>query len=90
MCTCRDYDNIGRLYAADHGILGVINDRLYDVLDIIEPELLVQTPASIFGSCRYRVRNDTDYGKILKTLDSRNIGYIFITAAMVPCEPAAI
>jgi 6-phosphofructokinase 1 len=81
MCACGECGGIGRLYAADHGILGVINDRLYDVSDIMEPELLAQTPSSIFGSCRYRVRDvkddDTDYRKIRETLDRHNIGYIF-------------
>jgi 6-phosphofructokinase 1 len=81
--ACGNYDCIGRLYAARHGILGLINDQLYDISmeDPAELELLIQTPSSVFGSCRYRVpdasTDDGDYKKILQTLVRHNIGYIF-------------
>lgn len=74
---------IGRLFAAEHGILGVINDRLFDLAaeDPAQLALLSRTPSSIFGSCRYRIpdrpKGDADYNRILDTLERRNIGHIF-------------
>lgn len=82
--ACRDNaGSIGRLYAAQHGIRGVIGDRLYDVLseDADELRLLAGTPSSVFGSCRYRIPDgpdgDADYRRIAETLDRRGIGYLF-------------
>ncbi|MCC8180730.1 MAG: diphosphate--fructose-6-phosphate 1-phosphotransferase [Planctomycetes bacterium] len=74
--------SVGRLFAAEHGILGVIHDRLFDVLAEApdELELLKQTPSSIFGSCRYRIANgeagEADYASIVQTCDRNNIGHI--------------
>lgn len=80
---CRRQPEAGRIYAAEHGILGVIENRLFDVTEEMEgEELLTKTPSMIFGSCRYEIDESDpekkDYRKILKTLKERNIRYIFI------------
>lgn len=82
--TCRNYpDKIGKLYCAEHGVVGLLNKRLIDVYneDINQLELLKQTPSAAFGSSRYRIpdvdEDDGDYRKILETLQQYNIGYIF-------------
>ena len=80
---CRKYrDEIGKLYASAHGIVGVMEGELYDCFaeDEKQLELLKQTPSMIFGSCRYEVREDVeyDYEKILDTLKRFHIYYIFI------------
>ena len=56
--ACRANANaIGRLYAAEHGIRGVIDNRLFDISAENREQLalLPSTPSSIFGSCRYRI-----------------------------------
>lgn len=82
--ACRDNAGaIGRLFAAEHGIRGVINDRLFDITaeDPAQLALLPRTPSSVFGACRYRIpdrpEGNSDYHRILVTLERRNIGYIF-------------
>lgn len=48
---------IEEVYAAEHGIVGILNDRLFDIRqeDPEELKLLTQTPSSIFGSCRHKL-----------------------------------
>ena len=49
--------NITRVLGAEHGIKGVLNDRLFDMgqEDAAELELLKYTPSSALGSCRYKM-----------------------------------
>ena len=83
IAECRKHrEKIGKLYAASHGIVGVMAGKLYDCSGWQEEqlELLKKTPSMVFGSCRYEVREDTecDYEKILETLKRFGIYYIFI------------
>ena len=48
-------EEITKVYGASHGIKGVLDDKLY-VMDEEDPEelrLLLHTPSSELGSCRY-------------------------------------
>lgn len=73
---------IGRLYASLHGIVGVLQDDLYDCAELSQKQLerMSQTPSMVFGSCRYTVKENVteDYDKILSTLKKYDIYYIFI------------
>ena len=69
--TALDNEAITKVYGAEHGIKGVLNDRLFDMSaeDASELELLLYTPSSALGSCRYKIADpdvdDTDYKRIL-------------------------
>jgi 6-phosphofructokinase 1 len=83
IAECRKWQpDMGRLYAAGHGIVGVMEGILYDcdAEDEAQLELLEKTPSMAFGSCRYEVREDVDldYEKIVETLRKYEIYYIFI------------
>ena len=66
-----------------HGIKGMLNDRLYDMgqEDAKELELLLNTPSSELGSCRYKIADpdvdETDYKRILEIFKKYNIRYFF-------------
>ena len=81
--TALDNPNITAVYGAAHGIKGVLNDRLYDMgeEDAKELELLLNTPSSDLGSCRYKIADpdvdDTDYQRILEIFKKYNIRYFF-------------
>ncbi len=70
--TALDCPDITAVYGAAHGIKGVLNDKLYDMgqEDAKELELLLNTPSSELGSCRYKIADpdadDTDYKRILE------------------------
>lgn len=76
-------ENITRVLAAEYGILGILNDRLFDCAkeDPAELELLRNTPASALGSCRYKLKdfkeNDTDYKRVLEVFKKYDVRYFF-------------
>ena len=75
--------NITRVFGAEHGIKGVLNDRLFDMAqeDPKELELLKYTPSSALGSCRYKMKDpdvdDTDYKRILEIFKKYDVRYFF-------------
>jgi 6-phosphofructokinase 1 len=78
-----DNPSITRVLGAANGIVGVLNDRLYDMgqEDPAELELLKNTPSSELGSCRYKMadfeQDDTDYKRILEILKKYDVRYFF-------------
>ena len=56
--TALESEYITNVYGANHGIKGVLDDRLMDMSkeDPAELELLLHTPSSALGSCRYKRR----------------------------------
>lgn len=78
-----DNELITEVYAAEHGIKGVLEERLFDIRqeERHELELLKHTPSSAFGSVRYKLKDpnvdDTDYRRILEVFKKYNIRYFF-------------
>jgi len=73
------HKEITGVYAAHNGILGVLNERIFD-LRREEPaavEGLKVSPASALGSCRYKVKKAEDFEKILAVFKKYNIRYFF-------------
>ena len=75
--------NITKVYAAHYGISGVLNDQLM-IMDEEDPanlRLMLQTPAAVLGSCRYKMADpevdDTDYRRILEIFQKYDIRYFF-------------
>ena len=83
IATALKNPSITRVLGAEHGIKGVLNDRLFDMgqEDPAELELLKYTPSSALGSCRYKLADpdvdDTDYQRILEIFKKYNVRYFF-------------
>ena len=81
--TALDSDVITKVYGAANGIKGVLDDRLYDMglEDAEELEMLLYTPSSALGSCRYKIADpdvdDTDYKRILEIFKKYDVRYFF-------------
>ncbi len=81
--TALDTPEITNVYGAAHGIKGVLDDKLYDMSqeDAKELELLLHTPSSELGSCRYKIadpdKDDTDFKRILEIFKKYNVRYFF-------------
>ena len=81
--TALDSEAITKVYGAEHGIKGVLNDRLIDMSqeDASELENLLYTPSSALGSCRYKIADpdadDTDYKRILEIFKKYDVRYFF-------------
>ena len=74
---------IEKVYGAANGIVGILNEKFYDMAqeDPAELELLKTTPSSALGSCRYKLAkadvDDTDYKRMLEVFRKYNIRYFF-------------
>lgn len=81
--TALEADCITHVYGAAYGITGVLNDELYDMgeEEDYELKLLLNTPSSELGSCRYKIADpnvdDTDYKRILEIFKKYNVRYFF-------------
>ncbi|MBQ4382077.1 MAG: 6-phosphofructokinase, partial [Oscillospiraceae bacterium] len=81
--TALDAEEITNVYGMSHGIKGMLADQLFDMSkeDPEELKLLLHTPSSELGSCRYKIADpdvdDTDYKRILEIFKKYNIRYFF-------------
>jgi ATP-dependent phosphofructokinase / diphosphate-dependent phosphofructokinase len=81
--ACMDRpDSIGGIFAAWHGIEGVLREELIDMgkVPLEELRLLRHTPASgAIGTCRYKLKASQapDFDRILEVFRSHDIGYFF-------------
>lgn len=81
--TALENDSITGVYGAANGIVGILENVIYDMgkEDREELRLLLQTPSSELGSCRYKLKkaeeDDTDYKKILDTFKRLDVRYFF-------------
>ncbi len=75
--------DLGRVYAARDGILGVLEERLIDTAQLNKRDLerLAQTPGGVFGSCRYKLKGLEDsareYQRLIDVFQAHDIGYFF-------------
>jgi len=77
--TALEAPEITNVYGMAHGIVGLLNDTLYDMSkeDPEELKLLLNTPSSALGSCRYKLNSEEDMAKILEMFKKYNIRYFF-------------
>ena len=81
--TARKHAQIGTVYAGLNGILGALNENLIDtsLISAHDVEGLKYTPASAFGSCRYKLKSikevHSQYRRLIEVFQAHNIGYFF-------------
>jgi 6-phosphofructokinase 1 len=78
--TARDCAAIGTVYAARHGIEGLLKEELLDLSaqSAEEVALLRYTPAAgSIGTCRYKLREhqQEDFARCVDVLRAHNVGY---------------
>ena len=70
-----------KIFAAQNGIIGLINNQLFDLSKTSKPlDLLLDSPAGMFGSCRFKLPELSSldfYEKLFKILDKNSIRYFF-------------
>ena len=67
------------VYGAYNGILGVVNEEILDLGKETDATIqgLMHTPAAALGSCRYKVKTEEDFARILEVFRKYNIRYFF-------------
>lgn len=79
---CPEVDEI---FGSENGIEGILNNRLLNLRNIImdehDKQLLMKTPSTILGSCRYKLKDFSEdeepYRKVLETFNRHNIRAFF-------------
>ena len=75
--------SIGKVYAGNNGILGVLREELIDTSREAPKSIagLRHTPSAAFGSCRYKLKNidehQAEYERLIAVFKAHNIGYFF-------------
>lgn len=81
--AARASQQFGKVFAAKNGIIGALNEELIDTsLESHEAiSGLRYTPASAFGSCRYKLKkieqDDSEYRRLIAVFKAHDIGYFF-------------
>ncbi|MBT4885219.1 MAG: 6-phosphofructokinase [Legionellales bacterium] len=77
--TAKTYKEINKVLVGKNGILGALREELIDVYKESEENIndLYHTPASAFGSCRYKLgSNDEEkFTRIIEVFKAHNINY---------------
>jgi 6-phosphofructokinase len=80
---CRDFpDHIGGLFAAWHGVEGILLEELIDMTDQDPQELQLlrtTTSAGAVGTCRYKLTEaqGQDFQRIIDVMQAHDVGYFF-------------
>jgi 6-phosphofructokinase 1 len=75
-------EHFGRIYAGYHGIEGVLQEQLLDLSaqEREEIALLRTTPAAgAIGTCRYKLRHELDFARVVEVFGAHDVGYFFYT-----------
>ena len=72
-----------KVYGGLNGIEGILEERFVDLTNMSEEEnrILRQTPSSILGSCRYKLKRDNvaDFEKLFEIMEKYDIETLFYT-----------
>ncbi len=74
-----NHECIEEVYGCLNGVLGILNEDLIDLADESQQTIraLRHTPGSALGTCRYKVRHEQDYERIVEVFKAHNIRYFF-------------
>ncbi len=81
--ACMEHPSaLGKIYGAQHGIEGVLKEKLLDISaqDQHETRLLKTTPAAgAIGTCRYKLKANQahDFARLIEVMKAHDIGYFF-------------
>lgn len=71
---------IQKVFAARNGIIGALKGDFIDTSTISDENIakLMHTPAGAFGSCRHKLKeNSEEFQQLIKVFKEHNIGYFF-------------
>jgi ATP-dependent phosphofructokinase / diphosphate-dependent phosphofructokinase len=72
-------DEIEEIYGGLNGIQGILQEQLIDLAAESQQTVraLRYTPAAALGSCRFKLRKESDYARLLEVFKAHNIRYFF-------------
>ena len=70
---------IEEVYGGMNGVLGILREELIDLAEESQQNIrgLRYTPASALGTCRFKLRREQDYERIIQVFEAHNIRFFF-------------
>ena len=74
-----NHECIEEIYGALNGVEGILNEKLVDLAAESQQVIrgLKYTPASALGTCRFKLKTQEDYARVLEVFKAHNIRYFF-------------
>ncbi|MFP4540891.1 MAG: 6-phosphofructokinase [Opitutales bacterium] len=73
------YECVEEIYGGLNGVLGILQEDFVDLAEETQQTIrgLRYTPSSALGTCRYKLRKDRDYQRVIEVFQAHNIRYFF-------------
>ena len=83
---------IDRVYAGKSGIQGILDEELYIMNKEKRGEIerIAYTPGGIFGSCRVKIKKESQLKRIFEVFDAHDIGYFLYNGGNDSMETAHV
>jgi len=74
-----NYECIEEIYGGANGVLGILNEQLVDLASESQQTIraLRHTPGAALGTCRFKLKSQQDYDRVLQVFEAHNIRYFF-------------
>lgn len=74
-----NHECIEEIYGALNGVLGILNEDFIDLADESQQQIraLRHTPGAALGTCRYKLKSQQDFERVLEVFKAHNIRYFF-------------
>src|SRR3954465_9343669 len=74
-----NHENIEEIYGALNGVRGILHEELIDLASESQQQIraLKHTPGAALGTCRYKLKKQADFDRVLEVLKAHNIRYFF-------------
>ncbi|MBT61703.1 MAG: 6-phosphofructokinase [Puniceicoccaceae bacterium] len=74
-----NHECIEEIYGGLNGVLGILNEQLIDLAAESQQNIrgLRYTPGAALGTCRYKLKRQADFDRVLEVFEAHNIRYFF-------------
>ena len=74
-----NYECIEEIYGGLNGVLGILNEQIIDLAAESQQNIrgLRYTPGAALGTCRYKLKKQEDFDRVLQVFEAHNIRYFF-------------
>lgn len=74
-----NHENIEEIYGALNGVLGILHEDIIDLASESQQQIraLRHTPGAALGTCRFKLKKQADFERVLEVLKAHNIRYFF-------------
>jgi ATP-dependent phosphofructokinase / diphosphate-dependent phosphofructokinase len=74
-----NHECIEEIYGTLNGVLGILHEDLVDLASESQQQIraLKHTPGAALGTCRYKLKKQADFDRVLEVFKAHNIRYFF-------------